>query len=142
MAGGGWDHCGGICSLCQLLAEHGEAIEFDLLSMGRRLDDLGTSALSWRDLWVIVRNLGPDSALSRAMFPDLSAWVAGRSSADLLAVIADLLAAGNWQRQGKKGAAKPKRIKRPGAKSEDKKYGSAPIPIRDFDDWWNNSEGG
>jgi len=109
--------------------------------MGRRLDDLGTPALSWRDLLVIVRNVGPSSALARALKPELAAWASGQVAADLLAVIADLLAISNWQRQGKKSAAKPKRIKRPGVDNGDKKYGSAPIPVKDFDDWWNNQEG-
>lgn len=109
--------------------------------IGRRLDDLGTPALSWRDLLVVVRQSGPGSALARAISPDLAAWGSGQVTADLLAVVADLLAAANWQRQGKKSAPKPKRIKRPGVANEDKKYGSAPIPVRDFDDWWNNQEG-
>ncbi|AYN56831.1 tail assembly chaperone [Arthrobacter phage Andrew] len=133
---------GGIAGLCLLLEEHSEAIEYDLLVMGRRLDDLGTPALSWRDLLVIVKHSGPSSALVRAVQPELSAWANGTVLADLVALVADLLAAGNWQRQGKKSAPKPKRIKRPGAKNDDKHFGRAPIPVKDFDDWWNNPEGG
>lgn len=98
--------------------------------------------MSWRDLWVVVRNSGPDSALVRAIHPELSAWANGAVLADLVALVADLLAVANWQRQGKKSAPKPKRIKRPGAKTDEKKFGSAPIPVKDFDDWWNNPEGG
>lgn len=142
MAGGVGNHSGGIAGLCYLLTEHAEAIEFDLLVMGRRLDDLGTEALSWRDLLVVVRQAGPGSALARALNPEGAAWASGAASADLLALVADLLAVSNWQRQGKKSAPRPKRVKRPGAATEDKKYGAAPIPVRDFDEWWNNPGSG
>lgn len=141
MAGGVGNQRGGIASLCLLLEEHSEAIQYDLLVMGRRLEQLGTPALSWWDLLVIVKHSGPSSALARALQPDLAAWASGMVAADLLAVVADLLAAANWQRQGKKSAPKPKRIKRPGVNNDDKKYGRAPIPIKDFEDWWNNPKG-
>ena len=138
MAGGVEGHGGGICGLALLLEEHGEAVEYDLLVMGRSLDDLGTPALTWRDLFVIVRQAPPTSALARALEPDLAAWASGQVLADLTATVADLLAAGNWQRQGKKSAPRPKRIKRPGQDNGEKKFGRAPIPVKDFDDWWNN----
>ncbi|AYN58243.1 tail assembly chaperone [Arthrobacter phage Kepler] len=131
---------GGICSLAVLLEDHGEAIEYDLLVMGRRLEDLGTPALSWRDLLVIVRQAGPSSALVRALQPELAAWASGQVLADLAATMVDLLAAANWQRQGKKSAPKPKRVKRPGQDTGEKKFGRAPIPVKDFDDWWNNTK--
>lgn len=108
--------------------------------MGRSIEDLGTPALSWRDLFVIVRHSGPTSALIRALQPDLAAWASGAVLADLMATVADLLAAGNWQRQGKRSAPKPKRIKRPGQDNGDKKFGRAPIAVKDFDDWWNNKQ--
>ena len=38
--------------------------------MGLRLDWLGTPALSWRDLWVIVQQSPPGSAIQRAALPD------------------------------------------------------------------------
>lgn len=66
MAGGVWHHGGGIAGLARLLSEHGEAIEYDLIRLGLRLDWLGTQCFSWRDLWVIVRQCGPDTALWRA----------------------------------------------------------------------------
>jgi hypothetical protein len=108
--------------------------------MGLRLDDLGTLALSWRDLYVIVQQSGPSSALMRALQPERAAWASGMVLADLLAHAVDLLAGGNWQRAGKKNAPKPKPIPRPGTKSETTKYGSEPIPVKDFDNWWNGAK--
>jgi hypothetical protein len=58
----------------------------------------------------------------------------------LLAAVVDLLANANWQRQGKKSAPKPRPIKRPGQAADGTKYGSKPIPIKDFDAWWDNPE--
>ncbi|ALY08861.1 tail assembly chaperone [Arthrobacter phage Galaxy] len=134
---------GGIASLCLLLdnEEQAEAIEYDLLVMGRRLGDLGTPALSWRDLQVVVRQAGPGSALARALDPEMDAWTSGAVVPWLLATVVDLLAGANWQRAGKKSAPKPKPIPRPGSKSEGTRYGSKPIPVADFDDWWNNQGG-
>lgn len=122
-----------------ILEDHAEAVEFDLLSMGLRLDDLATDRLTWRDLYVVIHRSGPGSALARELQPELSAWASGLVLADLLAHAVDLLAGGNWQRAGKKTAPKPKPIPRPGRKSEAQKYGSKPIPVKDFDDWWNGA---
>ncbi len=65
MAGSVRSEAGGIAGLVRLLSEHGEAVEFDLIRLGLRLDWLGSEALSWRDLLVIVRQSGPESALWR-----------------------------------------------------------------------------
>ena len=124
---------GGILGLYRLLEEHGEAVEYDLLTNHYRLDDLGTPALSWRDLWVLVRRWqkDPHTALCEALH-----GVRWDVTAQLLAVVADTLAAGNWQRAGKKTAPKPKPIERPWTKTKTQALGSAPIPINEFDDWW------
>ena len=140
MAGGQPNFRGGIAGLCCLLEDHAEAIEYDLLALGLRLDDLGTEALTWRDLYVVVHRSGPTSALIRELQPELSAWASGAVLADLLAHAVDLLAGGNWQRAGKKTAPKPKPIPRPGRKTEATKYGSEPIPVRDFENWWNGAK--
>lgn len=58
----------------------------------------------------------------------------------LLAIVADHLAMANWQRQGKKGAPKPKPIPRPGDNNS-AKYGEDPIPISEFNDWWEEADG-
>lgn len=114
-------------------------MEFDLLSMGRRLEDLGTPALSWRDLLVVVNHSGPQSALARVTNPEMAAWASGAVVPWLLATVADLLAAANWQRAGKNSAPKPKPIPRPDSKPAGSRYGSEPIPVSEFEDWWNNT---
>lgn len=56
--------------LLDLLEEHGEAVEYDLITAGLRLRWLGTEALSWRDLLVRVRMSSKDSALYRSVHPN------------------------------------------------------------------------
>lgn len=138
MAEGLGGHPGGIAGLLRLLDEHGEAVEYDLISLGLRLDDLGTPALSWRDLLVIVTNLPRTSALARDIVGEDALWGVGEH---LLATVVDVLQQGNWQRGQKPHAPRPKPVKRPGAKSETKTYGSDPIPIADFDAWWYGDRG-
>lgn len=127
---------GGIEGLLRLLDEYGEAVEYDLITLGLRLDDLGTERLNWRDLWVIVNNLPRTSALVRAVAGEDAEW---GLLEHLAARVADSLEVGNWQRQGKAHAPKPKPIPRPGAKSETKTFGKDPIPIKDFDAWWSGA---
>lgn len=105
---------GGILGLLRLLTEHGEAVEYDLITLGLRLDWLGTRRLSWRDLLVLVRQSPATSALTRAVVgPEVAAWNAGVVTADLLAVVVDALQIANWQRAGKKAGPRPKPLKRP-----------------------------
>lgn len=141
MAGGQQGHDGGILGLDQLLDEHGEAVEYDLIALGLRLDDLGSERLTWRDLWVIVQHAPRESALARAVGGDDVVW--GLTD-HLLATTIDVLNIANWQRENqgrKKGQTptrKPKRMPRPGVEDETKSIGSEPIPIKDFDAWWDN----
>jgi hypothetical protein len=133
MAGGLQGHRGGIHGLLTLIDEHQEALEYDLIALGLRLDWLGTSRLDWRDLLVIVKNLPRTSATNRAANGETAQW----SLTDyLLAGIFDLIAVGNWQRAGKKNAPRPKPLPRPGDTSKGRKFGSKPIPIKDFTSWW------
>lgn len=60
---------GGIAGLVGVLRDHREAIEYDLLRIGLRLDHLGTRRLTWRDLLVMVRKAQPESALYKSMNP-------------------------------------------------------------------------
>ena len=55
--------------LLDLIEEHGEAVEYDLIDAGLRLRWLGTEALTWRDLLVRVRMAPKDSALYRSVHP-------------------------------------------------------------------------
>lgn len=112
MAGGVEDQPGGIFGLCRLLGEHGEAVEYDLLIAGYRLDWLGSDRLDWRDLLVFVKHSPRTSALARTLLGEAAGWGV---EAHLLATAVDALAAGNWQRSGKKGAPRPKPVPRPRA---------------------------
>ena len=128
---------GGIRDLLALLREHGEAVEYDLIRLGLRLDWLGTEALSWRDLHVIARQAPTDSALARSVEPDLATW---GLSEQLLAMVADYLAWMQWAKteDGAKGRRMPKRIPRPGVEdglTETRTFGSDPVPIDELEDF-------
>lgn len=125
---------GGIAGLCRLIDQYGEAIEYELIGLGLRLDWLGSELLSWRDLLVILRNLPEGSRVDRAIRGEVASW---RLSDHLLAGIVDLLAVANWQRGGRKAGPRPKSVPRPGAEPRTQRFGSDPIPIKDFNAWWH-----
>ncbi|MGV3564224.1 MAG: hypothetical protein ACO1ON_13180 [Nocardioides sp.] len=137
MAGRLGHHRGGIAGLLTLLDEHQEAIEYDLLTVGLRLDWLGTERLSWRDLLVIIRQSPRTSAYARAIHGDEALW--GLSD-HLLAEVVDALAWANWQRAGQRYAPKPKPIPRPGRKGKTQRVGSEPLPIAELDTWIATAE--
>lgn len=105
--------------------------------MGLRLRDLGTDALWWRDLLVIVDNLPVTSALHRKVSPEWAAWAGGDVSAHLLAVIADGVTAGNWMqsKDGQKNRNRPKPIPRPGLEPDSKRYGGKAETVDSIRDW-------
>jgi hypothetical protein len=131
--GGG---AGGIRGLLRLLDEHAEAIEYDLLVHGYRLAEV-TKTFSWRDLLVLVRRWSatPGTASGEAM-QGHEIWT---REAELAAAVVDAIEMGNWQRQGVKYAPKPKPVKRPGSGATGTKFGKDPIPIRDFNVWWDSN---
>lgn len=125
---------GGIAGLVRLIDEHGPAVEYDLIKLGLRLRQLGSDALSWRDLLVIVQHSGRDSALQASMDPENARW--GLSD-HLLAVIADAVIAGNWMqsKDGQKNRHRPKPIPRPGVEPEAKKFGGKAESMHAIRDW-------
>ena len=115
MAGALSGHDGGIAGLLSLLDEHQEAIEFDLIERGLRLDQVGSDTFSWRDLLVIVRQLPASSALARAKEPDID-W---QLQPQLMAQVVDELRELQWlvvtALSGGKGKVKrPDPLPRPG----------------------------
>lgn len=76
-----------------------------------RLSWLGTKALTWRDLYVIVRHAPRDSAIQRSITGADHPWGLPEQ---LLAAIFDVLSVANWQRGGDENAKKPERLERPG----------------------------
>lgn len=124
------DQHGGIRGLAELIDSHGEAIEYELITRGLHLDDLGSAPLTWRDLKVLLRHLPPGNALQRERLGEAAYWTADTY---LLAVIGDALHAANWQRAGDRHAQRPKPIPRPdqdGQPAEGRRVGAGPgVPI-------------
>ena len=124
---------GGIFGLLDLLEAHPEEVEYDLISHGLRLRQLGTPLLSWRDLYVIVRQQPSDAALARAMDPEGSAW---GLSEQLLAAIADASHVRVWQAGSGKKSDRPKPIPRPGVESGSKQiYKHEVLPAGEMASW-------
>lgn len=106
---------GGIRGLHQFLKEHGEAVEYELIRLGLRLSWLGSDALTWRDLLVIIKQSPRDSAIQRDLSGPDHVWGLPEH---LLAAIFDTLSVANWQRGGDEHAKKPERLERPGVKKQ------------------------
>lgn len=120
-----------ILGLLSLIDKHGEAIAYDCITLGLRLRNVGTDDFTWGDLLAIVQQSPRSSALFRAQYPDEAVW--GHQE-QLLALIADYLAAGNWQRGHGKKNDYPKPIPRPGVE-QDKKFGNEAMPIDEMASW-------
>jgi len=131
---------GGILGLTRLICEHGEALEYDLIRHGLRLRQLGTPEFDWRDLLVIVKHLGPESATVRDALPEKAGW---GLTEQLLAALVDAIQIGNWQRQGKAHAPRPKPIPRPGVKDTSRVIGRGKgTSVAEFDKWRQTKLGG
>lgn len=132
MAEGFGCDAGGIWSLCDLIDEVGEAVEYDLIRHGLRLRDLGSPGFSWRDLKVIVSQMKPgESSTWLAKNPD-HAW---GLSEFLQAEVADTLHMLFWAKtkDGSKGRNRPKPIERPGRRPE--RVGRGALPLDDMAVW-------
>lgn len=122
-----------ILSLVELLNEYESAITYDCLSMGIRLNHLGTQKFTWGELLAIVQHSPRFSAFYRAQNPDEWMW---DETNHLLAAIADALHIANWQRANGKRKDYPKPIKRPGVVTDDvKTYGKDAIPYDEMAAW-------
>lgn len=99
------------------------------------LDDLGSEALSWYDLAVLVKHLQVDQSTALSTELHGTRW---STESQLLAYVVDALHVGNWQRAGRKSAPRPKPFPRPWEKSKARTLGSKPIPLSQFNDWWDS----
>lgn len=125
---------GGIAGLLTLIREHKEAVEFDLIELGLRLDWLGSETLTWHDLAVIVRQSPPGSAVRRSAMGADAPW----SLTDLL--LAQMIDNTNlliWLQSadGQKNQNRPKPLPRPGVKDDSKRHGSEPLPLDEMTAW-------
>ncbi|MGK9222071.1 MULTISPECIES: hypothetical protein [unclassified Microbacterium] len=140
MARGLGDRAGGILGLLDLVDEHQEAIEYELIAAGLRLRDLSTPALTWRDLFVLVRRWQktPGNALAAGVYgAEVPSW-----TEQVLATIVDLLQAVAWKLpRPRRSGGKPKRFARWWEKRT-QAFGRDPIPASQFDDWWESKSPG
>jgi hypothetical protein len=146
---GRWRRVGGIAGLAELIADHGGALEYDLLTKAHMtLDDLG-GALPARALLSFVRHLDHTSALWRATRDDSDEWVPwldGTMVAPMLANLVDVTNFARWEyalsctKKGRSKPRKPRRIDVPWRRdrSGERHIGSDPIPIAEFEEWWES----
>lgn len=135
---------GGISGLARELDAHGGAIEYDLITRaGMSLDDV-PARISWRALGVFVRHLDVSSAYVREVEPEAASWLAPWALRPMLADLYDLVSSLNYNlvaANSKHRPRKPKPYPRPGKRENETVIGRDPIPIKDFDAWWNGGDG-
>lgn len=85
---------------------------------------------------MVIEHTPRQSALGRSFLGEAANWDVAEY---LAAAILDGINSGNWQRGGGKGS-RPKKVERPGTKQEGQRVGAEPIPIKDFDSWWDDQE--
>lgn len=136
MAGSRRSLRGKLTGLLELHEAHPTAVEHELIRLGLRWRDVGSEAFTWRDLLVVVEEISTDSALMRAMHPDIYAMP--RREMELLAYYLNVA---NVQRGNASGARRhdfpePPAWARSG--KESKVFGSDPLPFDEmaaFLDW-------
>lgn len=127
---------GGILGLLNLVDEHQEAIEYELLIIGRHLSELGSPALTWRDLYVLVRRwqMTPGNAFAASVHGgEVPSW-----TEQVLAVVVDMLNGIAFILKRGKGS-RPKRLLRWWEKRKQQKLGREPIALSKFNDWWDSA---
>lgn len=132
---------GGIISLAKIIADHREAIEYDLLTRtGYQLSDIGSS-LGWPAVRAFINHEPVDSAFVRELHPEFSTWATTAKTNAILADIFDILANinSNLVALGSgKPAKKPKPYPRPVKKEPEnvKHFGRDPLPPDELRRWF------
>lgn len=127
------DRPGGIIGLWVIILAYPVAVEGELIRQGLRLRQLGSDRFTWSDLRAVLYTVTPGSPLGVAL------GLPWGGVEYMLANVVDLLAAANWQRGGDKRIKKPKPIKRPHEKDDDRQtFGAEPVAASEFKDWWDN----
>jgi len=122
-----------------LIAKHGKALEYDLMTRtGHTLADV-PEAVPWEALSAFVARLDMDSATVQDIRPELAGWTTRAKTNAILADIADVLAMinANLVALGQRKRAKiPEPYPRPGSKADRKKHiGSDPLPPDKLREW-------
>lgn len=114
-----------------------------MVRAGLTLRDWESGRLDGRSLLRFVKGLGPDSAFFRASRPDqakAAAWVDGSAECALIAELIDVVRESAAVLAYKGTGKKPPKMEpypRPWDGGRKKKqYGSDPIPIADFEQWY------
>lgn len=120
--------CHEVAQLLNLIEDHSNPLEADLIRQGMRLRDFPSERHNWRDLWVLVTLPMADDKTYAATNPDEAGWDRTRM---LLADIAD---SSNWLQWAKtkeaaEGGEPPARIVRPGVKAPVHRAGSRVKPM-------------
>lgn len=129
---------GGIFGLLEFHDEHQEAVERDLIVLGLRWRDVGTKALTWRDLSAIVTAAQPGSAIYRALTAEGSGWTATEY---ILADVYDAIERVRFYTAGAAGIKRPRKPKpypRPGVTAKDRDvrtFRTTPMPIDEMRAW-------
>lgn len=128
-----------------MILKHTGELEYDLMTLtGFTLDDLG-ERLTYRALFSFIQNLPKTSALWKATHPndiDYALWESQEIVPQLLARLSDQISQLAWMYSSAnttKKQPKPKPLTRPGVESaKEEVYGKDPIPISQFNDWWDS----
>lgn len=125
---GSWQQDSGIevwqvKQMIETIADHGMALEADLIDRNLRLRDCPGPQFNWRDLWVVITYLGNDSHLVSKAHPERAGW----TPTNLL--LADIADAEDWLVWSKTRAAHehgspPDRRIRPGVLPPQHRKGS------------------
>lgn len=134
MAGRFGDHDGGILSILIEFDSFEDALRFDLLRLGIRLEEVGMGRVSWVDIRAVIRSSPRDSAYVRAKVGADVEWTLDR---ELLAGLVDVVVSLRWMLSGGKGQ-RPKPIKRPSTRGEQQTFGVSEgfDSVEEFEAWW------
>lgn len=113
-----------------------------MTKFGATLRDWENGRLDSRSLYRFIKHLGPDSAFFKASRPDdvgTVAWLDGSAECALLAELIDAVRHGTNALMYKGTGRRPPRIEpyeRPWLKSHTTRYGSKPVKIKEFNQWY------
>ena len=137
---------GGIVGLAEFVEEHGEALNYDLITRTNyQLDDIG-GALTWGSLHSFIKFLPGDSALARDL-GKATGWETQTKTNAILADIYDLLQTINANLVAYATKGKQKRqIKpypRPGRDEDNtRKIGRGALPLDQMREWIRGKQHG
>ena len=126
---------GGILGLLELVTEHREAVEFELLTAGFGIADIGTMNLSWVEFRTLARRwqARPHNAVAEAIAGH-TLWTVGEQ---LLAMVLDAVNLQSYVIQrvnGNRSARRPKPLPRPWDEKP-VSYDKGALPLDQIDGW-------